>query len=176
MSQIVSVDKQINNILETINAYPEQLKRAAILAVNRTAEWLKGSVAKELSKNKRIKLKLIRDKITILKEDKRYIRRHLEFHLQDIPVMQLGGVKQNAIGTVAGGVLYPHAFIATLRKGVGKPNVYRRVGRERFPVKVVRVSIYEAAIKIIEDLLGLEATQVFKKRFLHEIKRITGAV
>ena len=168
--------KQIKDILKTINALPEQIKKATILALNRTAEWLKGRVAKDISREKRIKLKIIRDRITILKADKRYIRRHLDFHLQDIPVIQLGGVKQNAVGTMAGGVMYPHAFIATLRKGVGKPNIYRRLTKDRFPVKVVRLSIYEIASKLVRDLLGKEVKEVFQKRFLHEITRISGAI
>lgn len=168
--------KQIRDILKTINALPEQIQKATILSLNRTAEWLKGRVAKEISREKRVKLKIIRDKIQLLKADKRYIRSHLKCHLQDIPVMQLGGVRQNAVGTTAGGVLYPHAFIATLRKGVGKPNVYRRLTTKRFPVKVVRLSIYEIASKLIRDLLGTETKQVFEKRFLHEITRISGAL
>ncbi len=176
--------KQIDDILKTIHALPGQVQKATILALNRTAEWLKGHVAKEISREKRVKLKIIRDRIQLLRADKRYIRSHLKCHLQDIPVMQLGGVRQNAIGTIAGGVLYPHAFIATLgnaptaaqRKAVGKPNIYRRLTKDRFPVKVVRLSIYEITSKLVRDLLGKEVKEVFQKRFLHEITRISGAI
>jgi len=170
-----SYEKQINDILKTINALPEQIQKATILALNRTSEWLKGRIAKDISKEKIIKLKIIRDKIKILRADKRNIRTNLNCDFKNIPIIELGKVKQNAIGTAVGNMTFPHAFIATMHKG-GKENVYRRTTKKRFPVKVVKIPIYDAASKIIENLLGTETKQVFEKRFLHEITRISGAI
>lgn len=168
-------EKQINNILKTIHALPEQVQKATILALNRTSEWLKGRVAKDISREKRIKLKIIRDKIKVLKADKRNIQANLNCNFQNIPIIDLGKVRQNAIGAVVGNMTFPHAFIATMHKG-GKQNVYRRTTKKRFPVKVVKIPIYNDAIKIIEDLLGIETKQIFEKRFLHEIIRISGVI
>lgn len=98
---------------------------------------------------------------------------HCDF--KSIYVKDLPAVRQNAIGVVAGGKTYPHAFIATLRKG-GKPGVYRRKTKKRFPVKSVTIPIFDDASKRVETLIGTEAQQVFEKRFLHEIKRATGAI
>lgn len=167
--------KQIDDILKTIHALPGQVQKAAILALNRTAEWLKGRVAKDLSREKRIKLKIIRDKIKLLKADKRNIRTNLNCNFRNIPIIELGAVKQNAIGTSVSNMIFPHAFIVTLRKG-GKRNVYRRTTKKRFPVKTVSIPIYDDATKIIEKLLGTETKSVFEKRFLHEITRISGAI
>jgi transposase-like protein len=61
--QTVSVESQIEKIVGSINALPEQVSQAAIFALNRTAEWMKGQVASGISKEKRLKLKLIRDRI-----------------------------------------------------------------------------------------------------------------
>lgn len=167
--------KQIKDILKTINALPEQIKKATILALNRTAEWLKGRVAKDISREKRIKLKVIRNKIQLLKADKRNIQTNLKCNFKNIPIIELGKVKQSAIGTAVGNMMFPHAFIATMHKG-GKENVYRRTTKKRFPVKVVKIPIYDDAAKIIENLLGTETKQVFEKRFLHEIIRISGVI
>lgn len=90
-------------------------------------------------------------------------------------VTDLPDKKQNAVGVVAGGIVYPHAFIATLKKG-GKTGVYRRKTKARFPVKSVTIPIFAAAVKRVEDLIGVEARRVFEKDFLHEIKIITGAL
>lgn len=168
-------EKQISNILKTIHALPDQIQKASILALNRTAEWLKGQVAKNISQEKRIKLKIIRDKIKILRADRRNIRTNLNCNFQNIPIIELGKVKQNAIGTAVGNLMFPHAFIATMNKG-GRKNVYRRTTKKRFPVKVVKIPIYEDAAKIIGDLLGTETKQVFEKRFFHEITRVSGAI
>lgn len=170
-----SYEKQINNILETINALPFQVQKATILALNRTAEWLKGQVSKEISKEKRIKLKIIRDKIKLLKADRRNTEANLNCSFKNVPIIQLGKVSQNNIGTSVGSMMFPHAFIATMHKG-GRQNVYRRTTKKRFPVKVVGIPIYESATKIVGNLLGVEARQVFEKRFLHEITRISGAI
>ena len=171
----VSVQKQIDKILESINALPEQVQKATIFALNRTAEWLKSQVSKEISKEKRLKLKLIRDKISMIRANKRDLNARLSCNFRSILVRDLPNVKQTPIGVRAGGKIYPHAFIATLKKG-GHAGVYRRKGKERFPVKSVTLPIYDNAVKVIENLLGQEAKQVFEKRFFHEIKRITGAI
>jgi hypothetical protein len=170
----LSVDAQIEKISAHIMALPSQLNRAAILALNRTAEWLKSQTAKNVSKEKRIKLKLIRDRIKIARADKKNLQALLNCRFGGILARDLGAMKQTPVGVSVAGQVFPGAFIATLTKG-NKPGMYRRKGKERFPVRSVRVPIDEA-IKILEELLEGGAGAVFQKRFEHEIKRITGAV
>ncbi|MBR1734620.1 MAG: phage tail protein [Alphaproteobacteria bacterium] len=169
------IDKQIKNLIESINAMPEQVAQASIFALNRVAEWLKGRVSQEVSKEKRIKLKLIRDRISIMRANKKKTEAALNCNFRGILVKDLASVRQTATGVTAGGASYPHAFIATLKPG-GKPGVYRRTSKKRFPVRSVRIEIYDEAEKIITELLGKEARDVFEKRFLHEIQRMTGAL
>lgn len=171
----VPISKQIERVVENIHALPEQIQQACIFALNRTAEWLKGKLAKEVSEEKRLKLKMIRDRIIISRARRNEARAGLLCNFRSILVRDLGGVRQDKIGVTAGGITYPHAFIATLRSG-GKAGVYRRTTKKRFPVKSVTIPIFEEATKILEDLLGTEARRVFEKRFFHEIKRITGAI
>lgn len=171
----IAVDKQIENILKTLNALPEQVDQATIWALNRTADWVKSHLSQEVSEAMRIKLKTIRDRIVIQRANRRNLNATLSCDFKSVLVRDLPGVRQTLPGVVAGGVLYPHAFIATLRKG-GKPGVYRRVGKSRLPVKRVTIPIFQEATKALEILLGEEGRKFFEKRFLHEITRITGAV
>jgi len=171
----ISVEKQINNILMRINALPEQTNKAMILALNRTAEWIKGRLSKEISSEMRIKLKLVRDKIKISKANKRELQAVLNCNMRGIPVASLGNPRQTPPGAVVGNRLFKGAFVATIRKG-GQQGVYRRKTKERFPLKTVRIEIFNIAKAIIEELLGKEVKEVFEKRFLHEITRITGAI
>jgi hypothetical protein len=171
----LSVDAQIEKIVSSINALPEQVAQAATLALNRTAEWMKGQVSREISADKRLKLKIIRDRIAISRANKKNLQSLLNCNFRGILARDLGSMKQTPKGAVAGGVLFEHAFIASLRRGA-KAGIYRRKGKERFPVKSVRISIFDDAKKIIEELAGDEAAAVFEKRFKHEILRLTGVL
>jgi hypothetical protein len=171
----LSVESQIEKIVSSINALPEQVNQAAIFALNRTAEWMKGQVSKEISAEKRIKLKAIRDRIFIARANKKNLQSLLNCNFRGIYARDLGSMRQTPEGAKAGGHLFPGAFVATLRKGA-KTGIYRRKGKERFPVKSVMIPIFDEAMKIIEELVGDEARSVFEKRFKHEISRLTGAL
>jgi hypothetical protein len=171
----LSVESQIEKIVGSINALPEQVQQAAMFALNRTAEWMKGQVSKELSAEKRLKLKLIRDRVKISRANKKNLQSLLNCNFRGILARDLGSMRQTPEGAKAGGRLFEHAFIATLKKGA-KAGIYRRKGKERFPVKSVRVPIFDEAMKIVEELVGDEARSVFEKRFRHEISRLTGAL
>jgi hypothetical protein len=60
--------------MDGINALPEQVAQVAIFALNRTVEWMKGQVSRELSQEKRLKLKLIRDRIAIARANKKNLQ------------------------------------------------------------------------------------------------------
>ena len=171
----VAVDKQIDKIISDLNVMPDHVRQASLFALNRTAEWMKGQLASDISSEKRIKLKIIRDRIVMQRANKRNTQASLSCNFKSVYVKDLSSVRQTPIGVMAGGKMYPHAFIATLKKG-GKPSVYRRTTKKRFPVKSVTVDIFDDATQRIENLIGIEARQVFEKRFFHEIKRATGAI
>jgi hypothetical protein len=171
----LSVDSQIEKIVSSINALPEQVAQATMLALNRTAEWMKGHVSREVSAEKRLKLKLIRNRIKIARANKKNLQSLLNCDFQGVLARDLGTMKQTPVGASVVGYVFPHAFIASLKKGA-KPGMYRRKGKARIPVKSVRIPIYEEATKIIGELLGEEAGSVFEKRFRHEIFRLSGAL
>jgi hypothetical protein len=168
----LSVDSQIEKIVSSINALSEQVAQAAMFSLNRTAEWMKGQVSKEISAEKRIKLKAIRDRISIARANKKNLQSLLNCNFRGILARDLGSMKQTPEGAKAGGQLFPGAFVATLRKGA-KAGIYRRKTKKRFPVKSVTIPIFEDAMKIIEELVGDEARSVFEKMFRHEISRLT---
>ena len=166
-----NIQKQTDNIIREIEALPEQSLIATIFALNRTAEWLKGHLSKEISAQKRVKLKMIRDRISIQRANRKNLQAQLSCRFKSVFVKDLSGVRQTPIGVSAGGRMYPHAFIATLQKG-GKSGVYRRITKKRTPVKSVTISIFDDAVKSIEHLIGAEAAKVFERRFLYEIRKM----
>ena len=166
-----NIQKQTDNIIREIESLPEQSLIAAIFALNRTAEWLKGHLSKEISTQKRVKLKMIRDRISIQRANRKNLQAQLSCRFKSVFVKDLSGIKQTPIGVSAGGKIYPHAFIATLKKGE-KPGVYRRKTTKRIPVKSVKIPIFDDAVKSIEYLIGAEAAKVFERRFLYEIRKM----
>ena len=106
MYQSFSVDSQIKRIITDLNALPEQVQQASILALNRTAEWMKGQTAKEISAEKRLKLKAVRDRITLAKANKRNPQATLSCNFKSVYVKNLSNVRQTPVGVVAGGVIY----------------------------------------------------------------------
>jgi hypothetical protein len=170
----VSIDSQIEKIVGSINALPEQVNQAAIFALNRTAEWMKSQVSKNVSAEKRLKLKLIRDRIAIARANRKNLRSLLNCNFRGILARDLGSMRQTPVGAKAGGQLFPGSFIASLKPGA-KTGIYRRKTKKRFPVRSVTIPIFDEATKIIEGLVGNEARSVFEKRFRHEISRLTGA-
>ena len=168
-------DFQLNNILERIHVLPEHVNRASILALNRTTEFLKSRVSKEISYEQRIKLKLIRDRIRIFRAHKMNLASLLNCDFRGIRASDLGSPRQTKPGAVVGNRLFKGAFVATLKKNK-EPGVYRRTTKDRFPLKSERIEIFNDALQIIQELCDDEAMAVFKKRFLHELSRITGAI
>lgn len=173
----VSVDEQIDKIIKELNVLPEAVLKYTNYALDHTVDHLKKEIVKGVSQEQRIKASLIRDRIEVVRASKRNSRplSKLLIDLKKIYVKNLSNVKQTSIGVRAGGVMYPHAFIADLRKS-GTWGVYRRVGKDRFPVKSVLISIFEDVEKRIEDLIGTEAKELFEKDFLHMLRRRTGAL
>jgi hypothetical protein len=171
----LSVDTQIEKIVGSINALPEQVIQAVIFALNRTAEWMKGQVTRGISEEKRIKLKAVRDRVSIARANKKNLQSLLNCNFRGILARDLGSMRQTPEGAKAGGQLFPGSFIASLKPGA-KAGIYRRKGKERFPVKSVTIPIFTEAMKIMEELVGDEARSVFEKRFKHEISRLTGAL
>jgi hypothetical protein len=47
--QTASVESQIEKIVSCIHVLPEQIAQASVFALNRTAEWMKGQVSKNVS-------------------------------------------------------------------------------------------------------------------------------
>jgi hypothetical protein len=173
--QTVSVESQIEKIVKCIDVLPEQVAQISVLALNRTAEWMKGQVSKNLSAEKRIRLKIIRDRISMKRADRRNLQSLLNCDFRGIFARDLGSLSQTPVGAKAGGRIFEHAFLAKLKPGA-KTGMYRRKTKKRFPVKAVTIPIFEEATKILSELIGDEARSVFEKRFLHELKRATGAI
>ena len=177
----LDVQKQIDRLLKDIELLPNDINKACIFALNRTADWLKGQTSKDVAREKRIKLKLIRQRIRIARANKNKLNTVLDCDFFGVKAIDLGTPRQDALGTHAGEHFFRHAFPAILKKkelrtGNEKQGIYLRKGRSRFPVKAARLEIFQEASKKVKELLGSGAGDEFEKRFIHEMHRLTGAI
>ena len=162
-------------LIEMFHALPEQVNRASVLALNRTATFIKRTGAAEISAANRFKLKIIRDRIRIIRASRKKLYAFLHCDFTGIRADKLGQPRQTPPGAVAGGQLFSGAFVAKLNRDK-TPGIYRRVTKKRFPVKAERIEIYEEAHKVMQGVCDGAAQKVFDERFSHELSRITGGL
>jgi hypothetical protein len=93
----------------------------------------------------------------------------------NIPAKFLGNPRQTKQGVKIGRHMFTGAFYEEVYKGVahsklgsGK-NIYKRVSKQRHPVKVVRVWISSEVNRIVEGKYSTVAVPVFSQRFHHEL-------
>ena len=162
-------------LIKQLQALPDQINRASVLALNRTATFIKKTGAAEISAAQRFKIKIIRDRIRIVRASKKNLFALLYCDFRGIRADKLGTPRQTQPGAVAGGQLFSGAFVARLRNDK-TPGIYRRVTKKRFPIKAERIEIFEKAENIMQGICNKEAQKVFNERFAHEITRITGGL
>lgn len=71
MTNSKSVEKQINENFEALHLLPEQVQRASIFSMNHTADWMKSQLAKDISNERNVTVKLLKGRIGIERANKR---------------------------------------------------------------------------------------------------------
>lgn len=170
----LDIQKQIKKITADFNALPEYLEKAASRGLNKTANWLKGKVSKDISKSKRIKLKIVRERIEIFRAYKHNLQAVFRINDLSIPVIKFSNVVQTDKGIVAGGYFLKSAFFATMKRG--NKGVYKRVGKKRLPIYEQKISLSEDLEKVLKQILESNLENQFEKYFEHEFKYITGVI
>lgn len=177
----IDVGLQFEEIEREFHLLPEQMNQAIMKALNKTAEFLKRRLTKEIASHERIKLKTIRDRIKIFRAKKMKLSSMLDCNFSGIPVTVLGTPYQTKPGAMIGNRLFKGAFVAFLKKD-GTAGVYRRKTKARFPLKKERLDreLYNYATKIMSDLVGENYDEsvwnIFESTFFQELENITGVM
>lgn len=165
---------QIDKIISSINALPDQVNLASVFAINRTAEWLKSAASKEISAEKRVKLKIIRDRMKIMRANKKQLAANINADMWALKGKDLGDMSQSPIGATAGNYFFKGAFVATMKSS--HKGVFRRKGTSKLPIKEQYIMLDNYASKLIKTLIDEQSQAVFERNFQHQIKRLTGAI
>ncbi|MGL9759607.1 MAG: phage tail protein [Wolbachia sp.] len=169
MSINIEVTDNINKVIESINAERKKVEKAAVSGLNKTALWLKTQAAKEVSKEKRIQLNLMRKRLRIFKARTSRLDVLIRANLYDIRVSAMGKMRQTRKGAKVGKHEFIGAFKATMPRG--NSGIFRREGRTALPIQEVKLGLEPEASRIIENLVNYEVEEVFKKFFERDITR-----
>lgn len=170
----IDIQKQIKKITEDFEALPEDIEKATYRALNKTANWLKGKVARDVSKSKRIKLKVIRERIDISKAYMHNLQAVFSVNNSKVPAIEFPNVMRTDKGVMVGGCFFKSAFFATMKRGY--KGIYKRVGPKRLPIYEQKINLSEDFEKALKQIFEQEGEAQFEKLFEHEFKYITGVI
>lgn len=157
----------VNQIVNNIDSQEPKVRLAAVRALNKTALWLKTQAAKEISKERQIKLTVMRKRLRIVKARASTLEVIIKANLYDVKANLLGSMRQTKVGTKAGKHQFIGAFIATMPEG--HRGVFKRKGRASLPIQEVKLPLEPEASKIIEELVIHEVEEVFEKFLRREL-------
>ncbi|MCM1002683.1 MULTISPECIES: phage tail protein [Wolbachia] len=159
----------VNQVISDIREKEAQIKLVVAKALNKTALWLKGQAAKEISEEKKIKLTVMRKRLRIFKTSKLEVL--IRANLYDIKASSMGKMRQTKRGTKIGKNEFIGAFTAIMPRGY--KGAFKREGKAALPIKEVKLPLEPEASKIIKELVNYETEVIFEKYFERELSYIT---
>lgn len=151
----------LERIAGQLDATPKQVDRALRITTNRMAAWLRRKAGRELSKDLRVGLDVLRYRMKSLRRGFAGNRgSKLWFGLNPLAVKYLDP-RQVARGVKAGPTFTRGGFMA-------KGQVFKRRGRERLPIDQAVYPIQQQADATLE---GVVASSDFERRFLDTFER-----
>ena len=155
---------------QVIGQASKKLDLAAARALRRTAQWLRTHSSREIAQELRITQSPIRHRYNIFSratagEVKLWVG------LQPIAVHYLGTPKQTTDGVSVGHRSYDGAFISPMKSS--QRLVFRRKGRERLPIELVREDWEGPAMDALERW-EKRAHNYFVDQFEREAKHVFG--
>ncbi len=167
---MLTINNDINQIIKDINATEQQIRLAAVRALNKTALWLKSQAAKEISKEKQIKLTVMRKRLRIIKARTSMLEVLIKANLYAVKASSTGKMRQTRTGIKVGKHQFIGAFIATMPDG--HRGVFKREGKAALPIKEIKLPLEPEALKIISELVNYEVEKVFEKFLQRELNYI----
>lgn len=164
----IKTRNNISQIISNIDNYGSKVRLATTRALNKTALWLKAQAAKEISKEKQIKLNLIRKRLRIFKAKTSRLDVLIRANLYDIRASSLGKMKQTKIGAKAGKHQFIGAFTAVMPRGY--KGAFKREGKMALPIQEVKLPLEPESSRIIEELVNYEVEKVFEKFLQRELE------
>ncbi len=189
-------DKELKQTIKKLSAFPKEIPKATVSALNRTISFANTKIKKEVTAKYSIKSGEVQQTLTVKKanysnlttyiicEGRRYTLAHFERNLKGAAIRG-GGVKvQVKKGSTKTVNINPGAFVASMSGPKNKKKLKRatitsgtfliaqRVGAARYPIKVLRTLSVPQMVSsndISEKVLS-QSQDMLKKRIEHEVE------
>lgn len=164
---------QLQKVLASISSGIE--KKAAVNALNRAADQAKTQAKREMTKKYSFKSSEVGKTIAVYKAHSGRVEATVLSSGKRTPLLAMGARQTKKGVTVKvskGRKLIPSAFIATMKSG--HKGVFKRLTSKNLPFKeLYTIAIPEGfASKDVMDAMKDKMSEVFFKRFEHELKRL----
>ena len=168
-----SVKADVERVLASLNEAQRKIVPEAVsAALNRAAKQSHTAAIRESAGELKVQQKVMRRRLRFQRRDrasKRYWEAGVFSVVSDLKSSELGNIRQLKAGAKAGRYTFGGAFKATMPSSK-YTGAYKRLGRERFPIKEMRVPIHDTVTRIVEKNIRGVGMKVFSDRFHHELR------
>jgi len=166
-----SLDDELAQIPEALNATVKQVDKAVSRALISTARWIKTRVVREMSIEFGLKLKAVRQRVFVSTnkvKSKRIAK--IWLGLNPIDAMAAKKVVETESGVLSGDHFFAGAFMASIRQG-SSVRVYKRTGSQRFPVNKQLIPLSGREMEIANKFSKMAETK-FRDELSRQFKQI----
>lgn len=166
--RVTADDMDMTSLVEAWMPDQKQLLNAVRTATRKTLRWARTIAVREIRAETGLPAAILRDRISIhLTNSNGKLSARMFFGLRPIPASQLrprqgkAGVQTNGAGLIRG------AFLVDMGSHDG---VFKRVGKERYPLAYQRIHIHKQAERVIKGEILPNWQGVFLKVLEQELK------
>lgn len=142
---------------------------ATVSALNKTARQVRTASTREISRTKAITpQRLVRDRLQFVRATRRFLVAAIVARLHGIAAAKLGIPRQSATGASVKRHTFPGAFVAVMPSS-GHRGIFKRVGKQRLPIREQRVSLQPEASDIVERHVRTTGAVAWVKNFEREL-------
>lgn len=168
----IALSRPILDVVTQLQLTDQQLQRAAMRALNKTARWLRTYIARETAAELSLPVRKVSNTIQLVRARRGDVKTTVGLSKKSgvINAIDAGSARQNQRGVRVGRRHYNHAFIATMPSG--HRGIYRRKNRSRLPITEVKIVLTGRMKKIMESLADHGAIIQFEKILEREVRFI----
>lgn len=164
----------LQRLLSVYRVTEPACKRAARRAVNKCAKWTQGQARRAISNELRVAQKVIRSRLRLYNKGDALAKK-VWLGLNSVAAHKLGRVRVSGRGVNVAGRQLDGAFVIR-RYGGG---VYRRTGRGRFPLELVKIPIDDAggrALRQAAHAAEARLLELLRQELNYEFQKVLGNV
>lgn len=168
----IDVSGNIQELKRYLNATKQQVEVAARHALNKTAMWVRTRAVREISAQKNIPQKIVRERLQLSKATRKQLEASLWIGSgrTRVRASRIGKIRQTKVGAVVRGHVFEGAFVAVMPSG--DEGIYKRKTKARLPIKELKISLYRPSLEAIDRIIEQRVMERFEVLFERELNYV----